>query len=59
MLCIKPVNGWWRNRASAEICNRKSRYGLVVTLKTLNVDLDIYTPISIAMQTPVEIETPV
>ncbi len=22
-LCIKPVNGWWRNRASTDICNRK------------------------------------
>lgn len=21
MLCIKPVNGWWRQRASAEFCN--------------------------------------
>ena len=33
-LCIKPVNGWWRNRASAEVCGRKTRYALVVTLKT-------------------------
>jgi hypothetical protein len=59
MLCIKPVNGWWRYRASPEICNRKSRYGVVVTFKTVNVDLDVYTPISTLIEAPVSIETPV
>ena len=57
MLCVKPVNAWWRNRASPEICNRKARYALVVTLKTRNVDLDIYTRVAAAVQIPVEIET--
>lgn len=58
-LCIKPVNGWWRNRASLEICNRKSRYALIVTLKTQNVDVDIYTPIrtSIGLPVPIPINT--
>jgi hypothetical protein len=58
-LCIKPVNGWWRNRASREVCNRKTRYALVVTVKTQNLDIDIYTPISAAVLVPVSIETPV
>lgn len=59
MLCIKPVNGWWRNRASKEICNRKSRYAIIVTLKAQNTDLDIYTPIrtSIGLPIPVAVET--
>ena len=58
-LCIKPVNGWWRNRASPEICNRKARYSLIVGLKTRKVELDVYTPISAAMSVPttVEVET--
>jgi Subtilase family len=58
-LCIKPVNGWWRNRASKEICNRKSRYALIVTVKAQNPDLDIYTPIrtAIGLPVPIEIET--
>jgi Subtilase family len=61
MLCIKPVNGWWRNRASTEICNRKSRYALIVTLKARNADLDIYTPVrtSIELPIPVLVETEV
>lgn len=57
-LCVKPINGWWRNRASLEICNRKSRYALIVTLRALNPDVDIYTPIrtSIGLSVPVPIE---
>jgi hypothetical protein len=56
-LCIKPVNGWWRYRASRDVCNRKTRYALIVTLKTANVDLDIYTPISTEVGVPIEVET--
>lgn len=44
-ICITPVNGWWRNRASPEICNKKARYSLIVTVKTPDSDVDIYTPI--------------
>ena len=36
-LCVKPVNGWWRKRASTDICNRKSRYALIITLKARNL----------------------
>jgi hypothetical protein len=56
-LCIKPVNGWTRKRADRNICDRKTRYALVVTLKTQNIDLDIYTPIETAVRTPIVVET--
>jgi hypothetical protein len=61
MLCVKPVNGWWRNRASLDICNRKSRYALIVTLRALNPEVDIYTPIRtrIGLPVPVPIEIPI
>jgi Subtilase family len=57
-LCIKPVGGWWRDRARPEVVNRKARYALVVTLKGRRVDIDLHTPISIAVQPTVEIELP-
>jgi hypothetical protein len=38
--------------------DRKTRYALVVTLKTRNVDLDIYTPIETVVR-PIPIETTV
>jgi hypothetical protein len=36
-----------------------TKYGLVVTLKTANVNLDVYTPVDIAVRTPIEIENPI
>jgi hypothetical protein len=57
-LCIKPVNGWWRARASRDVCNRKTRYALIVTLKSRNIEIDLYTPISVAVMVPVTVSTP-
>jgi hypothetical protein len=57
ILCIKPVNGWLRQRAAAAICNRKTRYALIITLKTKNTELDIYTPIKAMVDVTVPIET--
>ena len=62
MLCVKPVNGWWRNRSSPDVCNQQTRYSLVVSLKTKNVELDIHTPISVAaakVPIPVAVQTKV
>ena len=56
MLCIKPVVGWSRERASIEVCNTLRRYALIVTLTARNQSLDIYTPISAAIEVPVEVE---
>ncbi len=58
-LCIKPVNGWWRNRATAEICNRKTRYALILTVKARNIEIDLYTPIRTFIDLPVNIDTAV
>jgi hypothetical protein len=58
-ICIKPVNGWWRNRASGEICNRAARYALILTLKARNAELDIYTPIKALIEVHQSVETPV
>ncbi|MEP0707712.1 MAG: S8 family peptidase [Parvibaculum sp.] len=57
-LCIKPVNGWWRQRAAKEIVNKRTRYSLIVSLKARNIDIDLYTPIQALIEPPIEIETP-
>jgi Subtilase family len=54
-LCVKPVNGWWRQRASIVVCNRTTRYALVVSLRSRNVDIDLYTRISAAIPVPVSV----
>ncbi len=55
VLCILPVSGWWRNRASADICNQKGRYSLVLTLSS-NSNVDLYTPIEQLISLPIEID---
>src|SRR5690606_17977864 len=59
MLCVKPVVGWCRERASREICDTMRRYALIVTLKAKNQNLDIYTPISTAIGVAVPVEVDV
>lgn len=58
IICIKPVIGWWRNRAALEICNKQARYALVLTLRTPEVGIDLHTPISVVVDTNVDVEIP-
>jgi len=60
-LCIKPVVGWCRKRASREVCDTVRRYALVVSLKARNVEVDLYTPVatSIGLPVPVPVEVEV
>jgi hypothetical protein len=57
-ICIRPVIGWWRSRASPEICDKRTRYSLVITLSTPDVDVDLYTPISAIVEADVDVEIP-
>jgi len=58
ILCIKPVYGWWRDRAGREYPNKQTRYALIVTLKAQNVEVDLYTPIKAVVDIPAaEVET--
>ncbi len=59
LLCIKPVGGWWRDRSSPEIVNKKTRYALIVTLKARRTTIDLYTPIELAVRPQVAVENPV
>ncbi|HAD16570.1 MAG TPA: peptidase S8 family protein [Erythrobacter sp.] len=56
IICVKPVVGWWRD--SAANCKRKGRYALVATLSAPELDIDLHTPISTAVENAVGIEIP-
>ncbi len=58
MICVKPVSGWWKERSKVEVCEQQARYALVVTLASPDVDIDLYTPISTAIQPEVEVAVP-
>jgi len=50
------VAGWWRNRAAVDICNKETRYALVVTLSTDDTEIDLYTSVESLITSQVEIE---
>lgn len=56
MICVKPVSGWWKERRSVEVCEQKTRYALILTLASPEVDIDLYTPIQTEIAPQVEIE---
>ena len=57
VICIKPVGGWWNDRAKAQVRGQKARYSLVVSLRSHDTDVDLYTPISVMMETGIGVET--
>jgi hypothetical protein len=59
MIAVAPTIGWWRERSHLKKWDKKTRYSLVVTIKTPEETVDIYTPVAIKMGiigVPVEIE---
>lgn len=52
---IYPIIGWWRERAYLEKFDKTTRYSLVVSLKTAATEVDIYTPVAIVVETPIDI----
>jgi hypothetical protein len=56
-LCIKPVGGWCQKRSSAEACDAPRRYALIVTLKSQNTSIDLYTSISNHVEVLTGVET--
>ena len=57
MVCIKPVGGWWKNRAHAEIRGQLTRYALVISLKSDDAEIDLHTPISTRVRSSIPVET--
>lgn len=52
---IYPTIGWWKERHHLEMGETQTRYSLIVSISTPKQDVDIYTPVSVAIRTPIEI----
>jgi len=51
-IVVYPVNGWWRfHPRDADICERKARYALVVSIETDQEGVDVYTPVQTLIET--------
>ncbi|WP_322778024.1 S8 family peptidase, partial [Frankia sp. Cas4] len=54
-IAVYPVGGWWKNNNNRDRIGQPVRYALVVSLKTEETDIDLYTPVANLLHIPVEI----
>jgi hypothetical protein len=58
VLAVHPVGGWWKNAQRKDRINLPVRYGLLVSLITQETGVDLYTPIAVELDLPVETAIP-
>ena len=56
LIAIFPVIGWWKERQNLGKYNKKGRYALIVSITTLEKEVDIYTPVKVALDTAIPVE---
>jgi hypothetical protein len=54
-IAVYPVIGWWRENPRHARWNKRARYSLVISIKTPEVDVDLYTTVQNMIAQPVEI----
>ena len=54
MIAVYPAIGWWRERHGLGKWNKRTRYSLVVSIRTPGVETDIYTPVAVQLGIPIE-----
>ena len=56
-IAVYPVGGWWKERPQLGRADRKVRYSLLVSVKTPQTEIDLYTPIANSVGIAAEVET--
>ena len=56
-IAVFPAKGWWRTRQAQERYDLPARYSLLVSIRTPETDVDLYTPI--AQQVTAQVGVPV
>jgi hypothetical protein len=57
VLAVHAVGGWWKNSGRPDRMDLPVRYALIVSLRTDAADVDLYTPIAVELDVPVEAAT--
>jgi hypothetical protein len=52
---VYPVGGWWKENRSHERYDLPVRYALIVSIRAVNGDVDIYTPVKLQIESTVEV----
>jgi hypothetical protein len=58
-IAVYPVSGWWRLRPPLKRYEKTLRYALVVSLRSPEQPVDLYTPIATELGLPTDIKAPV
>ena len=48
-LAVTPVSGWWKTRTPKQRYNSQARYALIMTLKSIDEDIDLHAEIDAAI----------
>jgi len=57
-ICIYPTIGWWKSKThlkDEEHYNKTVKYSLIISIYSEEENTDIYTPVQIAIESPVEV----
>lgn len=54
VLAVHPVGGWWKNNRRSDRVDREVRYALIVSLRTPDESIDLYTPVAVQLELPIE-----
>src|SRR5207245_11742437 len=54
-VAVYPSNGWWRTRPKQERYDLPARYSIIVSIRTSETDVDLYTPIAHQVAAPVAV----
>lgn len=53
-VAVFPVSGWWKERHNLGRWQQTARYALVMSIHAPEVEVDLYTPVSVAVSVPIE-----
>jgi hypothetical protein len=54
VIAVNAIGGWWKNNGRKDRIDRPVRYGLLISLRTQEQGIDLYTPIAVELSVPVE-----
>lgn len=54
-VAVYPIIGWWRENPRHQKCDKLARYSLIISIRTPETDVELYTAVQNMIRQPVEI----
>ena len=55
VIAVYPALGWWKTRTKHQRYDKKARYSLIVSIRTPEVETDLYVAVANKIGIPVEV----